>query len=636
MPRQRSPKRDLACQLWLDSGKTKKLKDIAAELEVSESQIRKWKNQDNWNGNVTKRTKGNVTKKRGAPKGNRNAVGNNGGAPLKNNNAEKYGFFRKYLPEDTVSIIEEMPENPLDILWDQIQIAYAAIIRAQKIMYVKDRDDMTKEVAATGECSVAYDIQQAWDKQSNFLQAQARAQKTLEGMINRYEDLLHKNWEQATEEQKIRIEKLKAEAEKLKPQGTEGKEYAGIPATMIIPKFAPVVFSIENNEYLEYVFPGGRGSTKSSFVSLMVIDLIMKNPELHAVVGRQVADTLRTSVYQQMVWAIEALGLSDEFKCGISPLEITRKSTGQKIYFRGADDPGKFKSIKVPFGYIGVLWLEELDQFVGPEAVRKIEQSVIRGGDKAYIFKSFNPPKTASNWANKYVKIPKENRLVTESNYLDVPPAWLGKPFIDEAEFLKLVNPTAYENEYMGVANGTGGMVFDNVTIREITNQEIARMDRIYRGVDWGWYPDPWAYNAVYYYAAEHRLYIIDEDRRNRTKNEETARILKEEHGLKPNDKVVCDSAEEKSTADYKDFGIFARNAIKGPGSVDYSMKWLQSVTEIVIDNRRTPHTAEEFLNYEYDRDKDDQVVSGYPDRDNHHIDAIRYAMEEVWRRRGQ
>lgn len=627
----------MAYQLWLDSGKTKKLKDIAAELEVSESQIRKWKNQDDWNSNVTYKTKSNVTKRKGAPKGNKNAVGNPGGAaPPKNNNAEKFGFFRKHLPEETVSIIEEMPENPLDILWDQIQIAYAAIIRAQKIMYVDNKNDKTKEIAVDGAESTAYDIQQAWDKQSNFLQAQSRAQKTLEGMINRYEDLLHKNWEQATEEQKMRIEKLKAEAEKLKPQGTEEKVYTGIPATMIIPKFAPVVFSIENNEYLEYVFPGGRGSTKSSFVSLAVIDLIMKNPELHAVVGRQVADTLRTSVYQQMVWAIEALGLSDEFKCGISPLEITRKGTGQKIYFRGADDPGKFKSIKVPFGYIGVLWLEELDQFVGPEAVRKIEQSVIRGGDKAYIFKSFNPPKTASNWANKYVKIPKENRLVTESNYLDVPPAWLGKPFIDEAEFLKLVNPTAYENEYMGVANGTGGMVFDNVTIREITNQEIARMDRIYRGVDWGWYPDPWAYNAVYYYAAEHRLYVIDEDEKRRTKNEETARILKEEHGLKPNDKVVCDSAEEKSTADYKDFGIFARNAIKGPGSVDYSMKWLQSLSEIVIDNRRTPHTAEEFLNYEYDRDKDDQVISGYPDRDSHHIDAIRYAMEEVWRRRGQ
>lgn len=447
----------------------------------------------------------------------------------------------------------------------------------------------------------------------------------------------------ATEEQSVKIEKLRAEVDKitaeterLNPGGEAGSSYNGIPATMIIPKFAPVLFDIKENNHLEYVFPGGRGSTKSSFISEVIIDLMMDNSEIHAVVGRQVADTMRGSVYQQINWAIDALGLTDEFHTTVSPMEITRKSTGQKIYFRGADDPGKFKSIKVPFGYIGILWLEELDQFAGAEAVRKIEQSVIRGGDKAWIFKSFNPPKTVNNWANKYVKVPKDTRLVVKSNYLDVPKEWLGAPFIQEAEFLKEVNPTAYENEYMGVANGTGGVVFDNLEFRVITDEEMARMDRIYRGVDWGWFPDPWAYNAMYYNAHQHILYIIDEDERRKTKNEETARILMEEHGVTANDKVVCDSAEHKSTADYKDYGLFARDAIKGPGSVEYSMKWLQSLVEIVIDVKRTPKTAEELLNYEYDRDKNDEVISGYPDRDNHHIDAIRYAMEEVWRRRGQ
>lgn len=219
MPRQRSPKRDLAYQLWLDSGKKKKLKDIAAELEVSESQIRKWKNQDNWNGNVTNAKKGNVTKakkKVGAPKGNKNAVGNNGGAPLRNTNAEKFGFFRKYLPEETVSIMQEMPKDPLDILWDQIQIAYAAIIRAQKIMYVNDKDDKTTELISDGESSQMWNVQQAWDKQGNFLQAQARAQNTLESMINRYDNMLRKNWELATEEQKARIERIKADTERIK------------------------------------------------------------------------------------------------------------------------------------------------------------------------------------------------------------------------------------------------------------------------------------------------------------------------------------------------------------------------------------------------------------------------------------
>lgn len=440
------------------------------------------------------------------------------------------------------------------------------------------------------------------------------------------------------EEQRAKIQLMSAQAEKASPrQDDEEKEvpYNGIPATMIAPVFTPVLFDIREHKYTEYVFPGGRGSTKSSFVSVSIIDLIMANPDMHAVVMRQVADTLRGSVYQQMLWAIEALGLSDEFHATVSPMEITRKSTGQKIYFRGADDPGKIKSIKVPFGYIGVLWFEELDQFVGPEAVRKIEQSVIRGGDVAYIFKSFNPPKSASNWANKYIKIPKATRIVVWSNYTQVPAAWLGKPFIDEAEFLKKANPTAYENEYLGVANGTGGLVFDNVTIRKITDDEIKVFDRICNGVDWGWYPDPYHFVRCHYDAARLKLYIFMEYRCNKKSNRQTADKLKK-LGLTANDLIICDSAEEKSVGDYRDYGLFARGAEKGPGSVEYSMKWLQSLTEIVVDNERCPETAQEFLEYEYERDKEGEVISGYPDKNNHGIDAVRYATNPIWKKRGQ
>ena len=192
----------------------------------------------------------------------------------------------------------------------------------------------------------------------------------------------------ATEEQRAKIEKTRADIQRMQPEPVPEKEYKGIPATMVAPVFAPVLFDIKEKRHTEYVFPGGRGSTKSSFVSLAVGDILRSNDQIHAVIMRQVGDTMRSSIYQQARWAIEALGLEDEFECTVSPLEITRKSTGQKIYFRGADDPGKVKSIKVPFGYIGVLWFEELDQFMGPEAVRKIEQSVIRGGDTAYIFKT--------------------------------------------------------------------------------------------------------------------------------------------------------------------------------------------------------------------------------------------------------
>lgn len=458
------------------------------------------------------------------------------------------------------------------------------------------------------------------------------------GDVSSIKELRNIIQDNAFEKHKISIEKayLDLERKKVEPPKTEEKEYKGIPANMIAPSFSSVLFDIENKEHLEYVFPGGRGSAKSSFAGLQVTDLIMKNEEMHACVMRQVADTLRGSVYQQILWAIEVLGLSDEFHATVSPMEITRIKTGQKIYFRGADDPGKIKSIKVPFGYIGILWFEELDQFTGPEAVRKIEQSIIRGGDDAYIFKSFNPPKSAQNWANKYIKIPKESRLVVESNYLSVPKQWLGKPFLDEAEFLKETNPVAYENEYMGVANGTGGNVFDNVTIREVTDDEIKAFERFYRGVDWGWYPDPFAYNCMTYIPSQHKLIIFDEYRANKKSNEETAKILREKHSVTENDLITCDSAEKKSIGDYRAFGLLARPAEKGPGTVDYSMKWLQSLREIVIDNKRCPETAKEFLDYEYERDKEGNVISGYPDINNHHIDAVRYAMNRVWKRRGE
>lgn len=413
------------------------------------------------------------------------------------------------------------------------------------------------------------------------------------------------------------------------------KDYAGIPSELIAPAFAATVFDIREHEHTEYTFPGGRGSTKSSFVSLETIDLLMKNENMHALALRQISNTLKDSVFAQILWAISALGLEGEFDYIRSPLEITRKSTGQKIFFRGADDENKIKSIKPPFGYIGILWFEELDQFRGEEAVRKVEQSVIRGGDVAYVFKSFNPPKSAQNWANRYLEIPNEKRLITESNYLTVPKKWLGTPFIEQAEHLKETNPVAYENEYMGIANGSGGSVFDNVKLRTITDEEISHFDNIFNGVDWGWYPDLFAFVRTHYDYTRHTLYIWQEYTCNKQTNEQTADRIKK-LGLTGSDLITCDSAENKSVGDYRAFGLSARPAEKGPGSRELSYKWLQGLTSIIIDNVRCPVAAKEFIGKEYDRDKEGNVISGYPDGDDHCIDAVRYALERVWRRRGQ
>lgn len=389
---------------------------------------------------------------------------------------------------------------------------------------------------------------------------------------------------------------------------------------------------IRDKEHLEYVFKGGRGSTKSTTVGMTIVELMKNNHDIHAVVCRKVGNTIKDSVYNKIKWAIGKQEFTEEFDSKLSPMEITLKSTGQKIYFRGADDPDKIKSINPEFGYIGILWFEELDQFEGPEEIRKIEQSAIRGGNLAWIFKSFNPPKTMNNWANKYVLEPKENRIVHSSTYLDVPKEWLGQPFIDEAEHLKEVNPNAYEHEYMGIANGNGGNVFEYLEIRDITDEEISRMDRVFAGVDYGWYPDAFCYLRTYYDSAREKIYLIDELYVNKWSNSKTADWIKKK-GY-DDYTMICDSAEPKSVNDFRDAGLPARGAIKGPGSIEYGFKFLQTKT-LVIDPKRTPNAYKEITEYEYDRDKEGNVISGYPDGNDHAISALRYAYEPLFNRRG-
>lgn len=426
---------------------------------------------------------------------------------------------------------------------------------------------------------------------------------------------------------KEEYEEKKRLAEELLKRKTYHMDLYDVPDT-----FHSVIRDVRDKKHLEYVLKGGRGSTKSTTVAMTIVELLRNYHDVHAVVCRKVGNTIKDSVYNKIKWAIGKQEFDEEFDSKLSPLEITLKATGQKIYFRGADDPDKIKSINPEFGYIGILWFEELDQFSGEEEIRKIEQSAIRGGDLAWIFKSFNPPKTKNNWANKYVIQPKENRVVHSSTYLDVPPEWLGKPFLDEAEHLKEVNPIAYEHEYGGEPNGNGGNVFEYLEIRTITDEEISKFDKIYQGVDFGWFPDIYAFKRVYVDEARKKIYHIAEITGNKMPNEETAKKIKD---LGYSDYwITCDSAEPKSINDYRDKGLPARGAIKGPGSVEYGMKFMQRYTH-VIDPVRTPITYREFTEYEYERDREGNVISGYPDANNHTIDATRYALESLYNKRG-
>lgn len=394
------------------------------------------------------------------------------------------------------------------------------------------------------------------------------------------------------------------------------------------PSFFPVHKDVKQHGHTHYVLAGGRGSTKSSYVSLEIPLLLMQNPECHAVILRKVANTLRNSVYTQMEWALDALHISDKWKMTISPMEMGRNATGQKILFFGVDDKAKIKSIKLPFGYVGVVWYEELDQFAGMEEIRNLNQSLMRGGSKFWCFSSYNPPKSANNWVNEEMLLDEQDRLVHRSDYLSVNPDWLGPQFIYEADKLKAKNETAYRHEYLGEITGTGGAVFENVTEKRITDEEIQQFDRRRYGLDFGFAVDPLAFVSMHYDSKREILYIFDEIYQPKLTNRQATVKIKKK--ITETALIRADSAEPKSIKELNELGLRAIAAKKGPDSVEFGIRWLQGLSAIVIDKKRCPNAYKEFVMYEYETTRDGQYVSAYPDKNNHAIDAVRYGCEDL------
>lgn len=396
-------------------------------------------------------------------------------------------------------------------------------------------------------------------------------------------------------------------------------------STAIAPSFSTVHKSIKSKEFTHYILAGGRGSTKSSFVAIEIILGIMKDPNSNAVVLRKVKDTLKDSVYEQLAWAIDILGVDRYWHKSISPLSLTYIPTGQKILFRGADKPKKIKSITFAKGYSKFLWYEELDEFGGMEEIRMINQSLMRGGNDFCVFYSYNPPKSANNWVNAEVQLTRLDRLVHKSDYLSVPREWLGNQFILEAEELKRVKPLAYDHEYLGTITGTGGEVFDNVMCRKISDAEIEDFYNVRRGMDFGFAVDPFSYGTMHYDRKHKILYIYFEIYKVGLSNHSAYNLIREEN--KRNESIVADSAEPKSISELNQYGLRVRGVKKGPDSIEYGIKFLQDLNQIIIDDSRCPETAREFLAYELAKDANGNWKAGYPDKDNHSIDMVRYAL---------
>lgn len=415
----------------------------------------------------------------------------------------------------------------------------------------------------------------------------------------------------------------------------------------IAPVYMPLHEDIQAQQHQYYNLPGGRGSGKSSFCALEIVSGIMQDQtgESSAIVFRRTANTMRESVYSQIGWAIDILDVGDLWRGSVSPMCWTYRPTGAQILFRGLDDSSKLKSIKPRRGFFRFIWLEEFSELPGENFTRSVMQSVQRGGSAFTVFRSFNPPINASNWANVFIARPDPRAITLHTSYLDVPAAWLGEDFITEAERLQEINEQAYQHEYLGIATGSGGEVFTNLTVRTITDDEINELQYIYAGVDFGFSVDPAVFIRVAYDQKHDTVYLLDEIYKKGMSNKQLAEAIKakgyDDTGqyqtsyfmgaypevFKERQTIVCDSSEPKSINDLRGEGLKVIACRKFPGSVLYGIKWLQN-RRIVIDPARTPNAHREFISYEYMTTKDGEFLADVPDANNHCIDATRYALD--------
>lgn len=396
----------------------------------------------------------------------------------------------------------------------------------------------------------------------------------------------------------------------------------------IAPNFYTIHNFLKEERYTHYLLDGGRGATKSSFISIEIILGIMQNPNKNAIALRKVGATILQSVFAQLKWALEVLGVSQMWHIIKNPMIMTYKPTGQQIIFKGSDEPEKLKSIKFTKGYVGYIWFEELADFKNEAEIRNITQSLMRGGNNIQVLYSWNPPKSQRSWVNLfYNEMQQRNDTVAlKTNYLSVPKEWLGEPFLIQAEYLKQVKNDIYRHEYLGEVIGVGGEVFTNLNIREITDAEIRMFDNIQYGLDFGYTIDPLHYVECQLDNKRKKLYIFTEIHKIKMSTEQLANEINRLNYLK--NTVTCDSAEPRTIAQLRSLGVNVQGAKKGADSVRNGIKFLQDLEEIIIDPKRCPNTYREFFGYEIAVDKNGNLKGDYPDKDNHSIDAVRYAIE--------
>ncbi|GHU65407.1 terminase large subunit [Clostridia bacterium] len=391
--------------------------------------------------------------------------------------------------------------------------------------------------------------------------------------------------------------------------------------------FAGVYEDLLGGAHRHYWMLGGRGSGKSSFVSLVMAGELLRRPKGNAVIFRKTESTLRDSVAPQTAWALEQLGMSERWDYMASRSAFQEKDTGRLILMRGLDKPIRTKGIKPNVGAFEIAWFEELAEFRGMEEIRTALASVFRGCDKPVCFATFNPPGAPGHWLNRECAKASPDRLIHRSDYRDLPSKWLGEAFIAEAEALRERDESLWRRMYLGETGAEDGAVFANVNLRVIGESEREMADRVWNGLDFGFGASPDALMQVAYDAKRKRVTLLGEYWGIRVPSDTLAETIRARCGRGI---VTCDSAEPRMIDTLRSKEVNARAAAKGPGSVIHGVRWLADRLEIVIDPVRCPNAAREFTAYQYNQDRFGNWGAEPAGDDHHMIDACRYALEEI------
>lgn len=429
-------------------------------------------------------------------------------------------------------------------------------------------------------------------------------------------------------------ELLKEWNEEAEKKETQAESQWHLPITDItidfVEPYRAVHDAFKGNGTREIISKGGRGTIKSNFWSGVAYETIKQDKQAHVVFTRRFKVDLRGSVYNQFMKTVIRYNDLDDWEFKQSPLCAIYKPTGQTVMFVGADKPISLKSFNVPFGYVKLLIHEECDEMAGVEQMDNIEDTFLRSDTPALDVKVFNPPKSRNNFMNLYATecMSKDGSKVFHSYYYNVPHAWLGERFFERAEWFKANKPMYYANNYLGEVTGTGGGIFDNLEVREITDAELEAMATFCYGLDFG-FEHPQTFIVSHYDEDSDTLYCVSEVYSKRCKNSTFARKIRKFRDVE----IIADSARPDSINEMRDWGFNITGAKKRWGAGkgrDYCWEWLQQTTKIVIDANRTPMLLREMTTLEHEQLKDGTFSSAYPTLGEDCVMALIYGLNRI------